>query len=109
MSGLDGLDAWLTTTPEDQGHDDICNCRECHEHHIYNIEVIDLALQAPQDFPCCVQELENMIRKGMVCPKHPAGSCGQATKTAPAWCDECAEADPAYQGGFPSASKGENI
>lgn len=59
--GLAGLDAWLTTTPEDSAHHPECNCEKCHEEH----DVRELA--GDIDFDCCTDALADMKDAGEVC------------------------------------------
>lgn len=91
--GLEGLDKWLTTTPEDSAHLPECNCEKCHEEH-------DIAENAGDiDFPCCTEALEDMKDAGEICPAKPKehfqtymdGSVvnGRFVLAKPAKCLEC--------------------
>ncbi len=62
---LDGLDKWLTTTPEDSAHLPECNCDECHADH----DVSELA--GDVDFKCCTEALAEAVASGEVCAAKP--------------------------------------
>lgn len=75
-------DRWLTTTPEDQGHDGYCNCGSCHAGHKESggWEVWQNSHSA--DFDCCKNQIESWIEEKKVCQKHPwyhleNGSCDE--------------------------------
>jgi len=53
-----GLDAWITTTPQDEGHEYECNCWTCHKFHIEHNQVIENS-ESP-DFDCCRIHVENL-------------------------------------------------
>lgn len=68
-----------------------CNCEECHERHREAGDVIENAIERWENFLCCVDALDEMKQKGLVCPKHPRADFVIATK----WCEQCeAEAKP---------------
>jgi hypothetical protein len=54
-----GLDNWITTTPEDLGHDYYCACAVCHLKHRQEYEV-EANAETP-DFPCCREEIEDRM------------------------------------------------
>lgn len=86
-------DRWLTTTPEDRAHLPECNCEPCHEWHISEGMVEDNAIEAPQDYQCCVDQLDLWIETGKRCKTHPKAYFEPATKTEPAHCEGC---EPEY-------------
>lgn len=89
---LDGLDAWLTNAPDIHEDDD---CESCHTEHISEGVVYQNATEWPAQFPCCVDQLEDMKVTGGICMKHPtayfeaAGSGGSVT------CAKCGAASVA--------------
>lgn len=52
-------DRWLTTTPEDRGHDVYCTCPECHEAHLK--EGSDYVKDMAQGYRlrCCLEQMED--------------------------------------------------
>lgn len=65
MSWEHDRDKWLTTTPEDQGHDEGCNCVVCHEYHdlLENLDDIN--------YPCCTDRVDFLISIGRWCSNKP--------------------------------------
>lgn len=57
------IDRWITTTPMDKAHEPECHCRKCHTLHIEFDRVEINAETWPQDFPCCVCEMEDRKEK----------------------------------------------
>lgn len=84
---------------ENIGHESDA-CEDCHEKHIHNFDVADNARKYPDDFPCCVWELDKLVQKGLACPIHPWGSYGFLEGNKDFWCDHCAESNPKYSGGL---------
>ena len=86
-------DSWLTTTPADRAHPSECNCEKCHEWHVEDDQVFDNAIDAPQDFQCCVDHLEGWEADGLVCRKHRR-HLDQFKENGPLACEECLEEVP---------------
>ena len=71
MLNASKYDKWKTTTPEDRAHSWDCSCPGCHARHLEDIgTVVSNALDFPQDFKCCAEQLEEWAGK-LVCIKHP--------------------------------------
>lgn len=74
-------DKWQN--PPDIHEDD--SCEMCHTAHVSGGEVAKNALEWPAQYPCCVDEFEELKATGGVCLKHPlayfepAGSGGVVT------------------------------
>lgn len=64
-----------------------CNCEECHAYHLMADLFIDQALEQPQDFQCCVDELDLRIRNKEICKKHPRSYFEEF----PRYCEGCDE------------------
>ena len=65
-------DKWLTSTPEDKGHDWSCSCGKCHEHHILIDGYKDIT------FPCCTDEVDFLMTIGKWCPAKPGTHGGNS-------------------------------
>lgn len=72
--------------PEIHEDDD---CEKCHEIHIFDRMVYRNAIENPQDFPCCVRKLEDMIAMKQICMKHPMAYFEEAEKGKPEYCEGC--------------------
>lgn len=53
-------------------HED-CHCEGCHEGHIAEGVVEELA--GSPDYPCCTDQMDLWFEQGWKCPKHPASYC----------------------------------